>query len=232
MSPSQRFRPGAGENSAHRPSRSTRDAATSSLHHRSSTHLPITARTDLQGPPERCTLPEITALPCDHQRSGKWTLQGRGRGFESLRLHLVSMVRGAAGPCPFPHRSPPRPLPPPPRPRPPAPLRSRDPPCQASSSPMTRDRIFKMPFASLSALCAKGRAQGRTQDEVDRVICWLTGYSPAQLHRQVERQADFEAFFAEAPMYHPNASLITGVVCGVHRDDRRSADAEDPRLTN
>lgn len=81
---------------------------------------------------------------------------------------------------------------------------------------MTQQRIFKMPFAKVYPLYVqKAERKGRTQDEVGRIICWLTGYSPAQLQRQIERQVDFETFFAEAPLYHPNASLITGVVCGV-----------------
>jgi hypothetical protein len=76
--------------------------------------------------------------------------------------------------------------------------------------------IFSMPFAKVYPLYVqKAERKGRTRDEVDRIVCWLTGYSPAQLARRVEEQATFEAFFAEAPAFHPNAALITGVVCGV-----------------
>jgi hypothetical protein len=61
----------------------------------------------------------------------------------------------------------------------------------------------------------KAERKNRTKQEVDRIICWLTGYTQAGLERQLEREADFEAFFGQAPAMHPNSSLIKGVVCGV-----------------
>lgn len=69
-----------------------------------------------------------------------------------------------------------------------------------------------------------GRKQ-RTQDEVDAVIGWLTGYDRAGLGRQVERGIDIEAFFAEAPAMNAHADRVTGVVCGV-----RVEDVEDPLM--
>jgi hypothetical protein len=57
------------------------------------------------------------------------------------------------------------------------------------------------------------------------VICWLTGYTPAALAEQIERRTDFETFFAEAPGLNPNASRITGVICGV-----RIEEIEDPLM--
>ena len=87
-------------------------------------------------------------------------------------------------------------------------------------------RIFKTAFASVYPLYVKkAERKGRTQDDVDRVIGWLTGYEAAGLRRQIERQVDFETFFAEAPAMHPNAALIQGVVCGV-----RVEDVEDPLM--
>lgn len=71
----------------------------------------------------------------------------------------------------------------------------------------------------------KAKRKGRTKEEVDQVICWLTGYSQAELQSQIELQSDFEAFFAKAPMFNPNASLIKGVVCGV-----RVEEVEDPLM--
>jgi hypothetical protein len=85
---------------------------------------------------------------------------------------------------------------------------------------VTGHRIFSKPFAVVYPLyVAKARRKGRTKDEVDRVIYWLTGYDQAGLLHQIEQKADFEAFFAQAPAIHPNSSLIRGVVCGVRVED-------------
>jgi hypothetical protein len=65
----------------------------------------------------------------------------------------------------------------------------------------------------------KAKRKGRTKDEVDRVICWLTGYDHAGLLREIEQRTDFETFFARAPAMHPNSSLIKGVVCGVRVEE-------------
>lgn len=80
---------------------------------------------------------------------------------------------------------------------------------------MDNTRIFKMPFASVYPLYVqKAEKKGRTKDEVDTVICWLTGYDRELLQQQIGRNVDFETFFAEAPQINPNASKITGVICG------------------
>ena len=71
----------------------------------------------------------------------------------------------------------------------------------------------------------KAKRKGRTQDEVDRVICWLTGYDQAGLVHQIEQGTDFETFFAQAPSMHPDSALIRGVVCGV-----RVEEVEDPLM--
>ena len=71
----------------------------------------------------------------------------------------------------------------------------------------------------------KAERKGRTKDEVDQVIRWLTGYSQAGLEKQIEERHDIEAFFAQAPAIHPNVSLIKGVVCGV-----RVEEVEDPLM--
>jgi len=85
---------------------------------------------------------------------------------------------------------------------------------------MTPHRIFAMPFAAVyPAYVKKAERKGRTKQEVDRVICWLTGYDQASLNEQIQRNADIQAFFALAPAMNPNSSLITGVVCGVRVEE-------------
>jgi hypothetical protein len=87
-------------------------------------------------------------------------------------------------------------------------------------------RIFTTPFASVYPhYVQKAEKKQRTKAEVDQVICWLTGYDAAGLERQLTRKADFATFFSEAPAMHPNAALITGVVCGV-----RVEAVEDPLM--
>lgn len=80
---------------------------------------------------------------------------------------------------------------------------------------MEHSRIFKMPFANVYPLyLQKAEKKGRTKEEVDEVICWLTGYDSNLLQTQIDRQVDFLTFFAEAPQIHPNSSKITGLICG------------------
>ena len=85
---------------------------------------------------------------------------------------------------------------------------------------MTGHRIYTMSFARVYPLyIAKAERKGRTKKEVDEIICWLTGYSTAELKAQLKKQTDFETFFAEAPQMNPSRSLINGVVCGVRVED-------------
>ena len=91
---------------------------------------------------------------------------------------------------------------------------------------MEKHRIYTTAFASVYPhYVAKAEKKGRTRQEVDDVICWLTGYTARALAEQIERRTDFETFFGEAPALHPNASMITGVICGV-----RIEDLEDPLM--
>lgn len=91
---------------------------------------------------------------------------------------------------------------------------------------MQKHRIFTMPFATVYPhYVRKAQRKGRTRDEVDQVICWLTGYSPESLADRIERKTDFETFFDEAPALHPNADKITGVICGI-----RIEAIEDPLM--
>jgi len=87
-------------------------------------------------------------------------------------------------------------------------------------------RIFKTPFAAVYPMYVqKAERKGRTKAEVDRVICWLTGYAQSALQDQIKKKVDFETFFAQAPAMNPNSSLIKGVVCGV-----RVEEVEDPLM--
>jgi len=91
---------------------------------------------------------------------------------------------------------------------------------------LNEQRVFAMQFAKVYPLyIQKAERKGRTKEEVDRVISWLTGYDSEGLHRQIERQVDFATFFDEAPAFNPNAALIKGVVCGV-----RVENVEDPLM--
>jgi hypothetical protein len=91
---------------------------------------------------------------------------------------------------------------------------------------MAQHRIFAMKFSKVYPLYVqKAERKNRTKEEVDRVICWLTGYSQAELQQQIEQESDFETFFAQAPAFHPNSALIKGVVCGV-----RVEEIEDPLM--
>lgn len=90
------------------------------------------------------------------------------------------------------------------------------------------DRIFAMPFSSVYPLYVqKVEKKGRTKQEVDQVICWLTGYSQKALAEQIARKNDLETFFDEAPGLHPNASKVTGTICGV-----RIQEIEHPLMRN
>ncbi len=93
---------------------------------------------------------------------------------------------------------------------------------------MQLQRVFAIKFSKVYPMYVqKAERKNRTKQEVDRIICWLTGYSAAGLRKQIEKENDLEAFFAQAPGLHPNSSLIKGVVCGV-----RVEEIEDPLMKN
>jgi hypothetical protein len=80
---------------------------------------------------------------------------------------------------------------------------------------MDNTRVFKMTFASVYPhYIRKAEKKGRTKEEVDDIICWLTGYNQQALQQQIDKKSDFETFFAQAPQINPNVSKITGVICG------------------
>jgi hypothetical protein len=91
---------------------------------------------------------------------------------------------------------------------------------------MAKHRIYTTSFAKVYPLyVAKAEKKGRTKAEVDQVICWLTGYGQKALDAELEKQTDFETFFAKAPKINPSRALIKGVVCGV-----RVEDIEEPTM--
>ncbi|MEM1192571.1 MAG: DUF2200 domain-containing protein [Pseudomonadota bacterium] len=90
--------------------------------------------------------------------------------------------------------------------------------------PKTEVRLMK--FSKVYPMYVqKAERKDRTKTDVDTIICWLTGYDEDGLDQQIEREADFETFFNEAPEVHPNCALIKGVVCGV-----RVEEIEDPLM--
>ena len=83
-----------------------------------------------------------------------------------------------------------------------------------------------MPFSKVYPLYVqKAQKKGRTKQEVDEIIVWLTGYTPAALKKQIDKDVDFETFFARAPKINPAVALIKGVVCGV-----RVEEVDDPLM--
>lgn len=92
----------------------------------------------------------------------------------------------------------------------------------------SKHRVFAMAFAKVYPMYVqKAERKNRTKEEVDRIICWLTGYDRAGLQKQIDQGSDFETFFARAPAMHPNRSRIKGVVCGV-----RVEEVDDPLMRN
>jgi hypothetical protein len=80
---------------------------------------------------------------------------------------------------------------------------------------MDNTRVYKMSFAGVYPhYIQKAEKKGRTKEEVDKIIRWLTGYDQKALQQQIDKKSDFETFFAEAPQINPNVSKITGVICG------------------
>lgn len=90
----------------------------------------------------------------------------------------------------------------------------------------SNQRVFAMKFAGVYPLYVKkAERKNRTKEEVDQIICWLTGYDQTGLQQQLEQGTTFETFFTQAPAFNPNSSLIKGVVCGI-----RVEEMEDPLM--
>lgn len=92
--------------------------------------------------------------------------------------------------------------------------------------PVPNARVFAMLWSSIYPLYVqKAERKGRSKQEVDQVIEWLTGYTHAQLQQHVNQQSTLEQFFGQAPGYNLNASKITGIICG-----HRVEEIEDPLM--
>lgn len=89
---------------------------------------------------------------------------------------------------------------------------------------MDNTRIYRMSFAGVYPhYIQKAEKKGRTKEEVDQIIFWLTGYDETSLNQVIADKIDFEHFFSQAPHLNANATKITGVICGY-----RIEDIEDP----
>jgi len=89
---------------------------------------------------------------------------------------------------------------------------------------MNNTRVYRMSFAGVYPhYINKAEKKGRTKEEVDEIIFWLTGYNPLTLQQVIDNKTDFETFFAQAPLLNPNVSKITGLICGY-----RVEEIEDP----
>ena len=81
-------------------------------------------------------------------------------------------------------------------------------------NPKNNERVYRMAFATVYPLyITKVERKGRTKEELDAIIFWLTGYNKKTLQQHIDKKTDFETFFAKAKL-NPNASKITGVICG------------------
>jgi hypothetical protein len=91
---------------------------------------------------------------------------------------------------------------------------------------MDYSRVFRMSFAGVYPMYVeKVEKKGRTKEELDTVLFWLTGYDEKTLQKQIDDRTNLENFFAEAPQLNPNVSKITGVICGY-----RVEEIEDPLM--
>jgi len=91
---------------------------------------------------------------------------------------------------------------------------------------MKPDRVYSLVFAGVYPhYVKKAETKGRTKEELDEVIRWLTGYTQKGLEKVIKDKVDLRTFFGKAPKFNPNASLITGTVCGI-----RVENIEDPLM--
>lgn len=93
---------------------------------------------------------------------------------------------------------------------------------------MNEAKVFAMSFASIYPMyVSKAARKGRSQQEVDEIILWLTGYTEDTLRQQIASEVNLDAFFAQAPQINPNATLIKGSICGY-----RVEEIADTRMRN
>lgn len=91
---------------------------------------------------------------------------------------------------------------------------------------MENNKVYAMKFSRVYPLLVqKAERKGRTKQEVDEIICWLTGYDEKGLMQQLQDEVDYKTFFEQASCINPNCEKIKGTVCGV-----RVEDIEDPLM--
>ena len=91
---------------------------------------------------------------------------------------------------------------------------------KATKDAAKKHRIYTISFATVYPLyITKVERMGRAKEEVDEIICWLTGYSQKELEAQLKKQTDLENFFLQAPKMNPKRKLITGVICGIRVEE-------------
>lgn len=91
---------------------------------------------------------------------------------------------------------------------------------------MQKEKVFQMSFSKVYPLLVhKAVRKGRTKDEVDEIIRWLTGYSQQEIDHQLERSVSYEAFFQNAPQMNEKRKEIKGAICGI-----RVEEIEDPLM--
>ena len=89
---------------------------------------------------------------------------------------------------------------------------------------MKLERVYKISFASVYPMyIQKVEKKGRTKAELEEIIFWLTGYDKKKLQQQIDKKSDLETFFAQAPNFNPNASKITGLICGYRVEEIEDA---------
>lgn len=85
---------------------------------------------------------------------------------------------------------------------------------------MRKNNIYTTAFSKVYPYyIEKAEKKNRTKDEVDKIICWQTGYSQEEFKEQLDKNVDFQTFFSNAPNPNPSRFLIKGVVCGVRVED-------------
>lgn len=88
------------------------------------------------------------------------------------------------------------------------------------TSEKTLNRVYKMIFAGVYPMyVTKAERKGRTKEEVDEIIRWLTGYTQKKLEAQIEKKTNFEEFFARAQKMNPLRTQIKGMICGVRIEE-------------
>ncbi|MEB6046331.1 DUF2200 domain-containing protein [Staphylococcus xylosus] len=89
---------------------------------------------------------------------------------------------------------------------------------------MTKPKIYTMSFASIYPhLIKKVEKKGRTKEEVDEVIHWMTGYSHTQINQLIKDGTDYETFINQSPKLNPNRTKVTGVICGIRIEEMENS---------